>query len=58
MLLMGRSKQIPVYMLYCLLALTVDTIIGHTSKMIDSKTVQAGMEQQDSEHSGDELKKF
>lgn len=45
MLLMGRNKQVPIYMLYCLLALTVETIIGHTSKLIDSKTIQREMEE-------------
>jgi hypothetical protein len=58
MLLMGRTKHIPIYMLYCLLSLTVETIIGHTSKMIGSKSLQQDEMEEEPEHSGDEIKNF
>lgn len=57
MLLMGRNKNIPVYMLYCLLSLTIETLFNHTSKMVNSKSIESQMEEE--QHSDeDEFKNF
>lgn len=40
MLLMGRNKGIPQYMLFCVLALTVETVLAHSYKNIDLQEME------------------
>jgi predicted nuclease with TOPRIM domain len=50
MLLMGRANGVPQYMLFCVLALTVETVLAHSYKNIDMNSMKEdGNELQDSE---------